>query len=36
MERERWSEMLQAVSEVARGWVESKLFVHSTALIVRV
>ena len=37
MERELWSELSQAVSEVAARWVEpSRRYTHPTALIVRV
>lgn len=36
MERERWAELSRAVGEVAARWSESRRYVHSTALVVRV
>lgn len=36
MEREHWSELSQAVSEVAARWTESRRYTHPTALVVRV
>lgn len=36
MEREHWAELSRAVCEVAAGWRESRRYVHSTALVVRV
>src|SRR5688572_21189991 len=36
MEREHWSELSQAVSEVAARWRESRRYTHPTALVVRV
>ena len=36
MERECWSELSQAICEVAARWNESRRFTHPTALVVRV
>ena len=36
MEREHWSEVSQAISEVAHRWRESRRYTHPTALVVRV
>src|SRR5205085_9308113 len=36
MEREFWSELSQAICDVAHRWEESRRFAHPTALIVRV
>lgn len=36
MERQLWSEISQAISDVAKRWKESARFVHATALIARV